>query len=544
MRIKAWHMFIIALLAVLPLTVLVDVEPAYAASITLNPASSTTGTSVTINGEGFTGSMATIKWDGIIVAKNVPIDEKGKLNYTVSIPQAAKGSHTIEVTDDSHWSGSSASATFKIIPKIEAFPKVGRSFSEISVIGTGFPARETGITITWDGTTLKGTPATADLRGTWSINLAVPLVSKGNHYIGASGSITSASEAGQIVFIVAPAAKIEPLIGTVGTQIKAEGFGFRTGEDGITIAFDGEIIACNIVGSADGSWTDVAEIPPGTRGHHRITVYGSSFTPVGTIPDFSFEVIPRIELEPTSGNRGNKVTVTGTGFVKNESVSITFNSIALDTSVVADDRGSFRATFLVPQLKGKTHVVAAAGGNGNSAQATFTANKPPPAASQLKSPPPNAVIKIYNSAGDVFAGTLKYATGLFNRTHNQQGGYPQAPKIIFIWTQPAHAEDAQYSLQVATENDFATPAMVKNNLQNPRYVVSQQDILQAGTYYWRIRAIDSVGNESPWSEAWQFEVIPMSSEVLILSIAIPALFTMLILAPIVIAWRSRRKNWQ
>jgi hypothetical protein len=333
------------------------------------------------------------------------------------------------------------------------------------------------------------------------------------------------------------------LTGPAGTEIRAKGFGFRTGEDGITIAFDGEIILCNIVGAGDGSWEATAQIPPGTRGTHTITVYGSSFTPIGTVPDIQFEVTPGLKLEPDAGNRGNKITATGTGFNKNEIVTMTFDATNLDVSPIADDRGSFTATFVVPPFKGKNHTVIAAGKSGNSARATFTANKPSPAAPQLKAPPPNAVVKIYNSAGDVFSGTLKYAAGLFTRTPNQQVSYSQAPKIIFIWTQPAHAEDAQYSLQVASESDFVTTAMVKNNLESPRYVVSQHDVLPAGTYYWRIKAVDSVGNESPWSEVWQFEVIPMSSEVLILSVAIPALFTMLILTPVVIALRSRRKNW-
>ena len=522
---------------------MVHATPVHASSITLNPSSGTVGTQVTVSGEGFTGRLAEIKWDGRVVAEKVPLGEKGKLNYSLSIPQAAKGTYNIEVADDSHWSGSSASASFKVLPKIEALPKVARPSSEIWIIGTGFPSGEAGITITWDSTALKGTPTSANLKGNWSVILTVPPVVKGTHYIGAAGSITSTAEVGQIVFIVGPAAKVEPLTGPAGTEIKAEGFGFRTGEDGITISFDGEIILCNIVGGGDGSWKATAQIPPSTRGHHIITVYGSSFTPIGIVPNIDFEVTPLLELEPTSGNTGNKVTVTGTGFAKNESVTLTFDSTTLDASLVANEKGSFTTTFLVPSLKGKNHMVAAVGKSGNSAQAAFTANKPPPAAPQLKSPGPNANMEIFNSVGDVIIGTVKYAIGLVSRSRSSQYSYPQAPKVFFIWSQPAHAEDAQYVLQIASQSDFVTPAVVKNNLQSPRYVLSQQDVLPSGTYYWRVKAVDSVGNESPWSEVWQFEVIPMSTGVLTMSIAIPALFTALVLAPIVISLRSRRKTW-
>jgi hypothetical protein len=35
----------------------------------------------------------------------------------------------------------------------------------------------------------------------------------------------------------------------------------------------------------------------------------------------------------------------------------------------------------------------------------------------------------------------------------------------------------------------------------------------------------------------------MPTSVLIMSIAIPALFTVILLAPLLIAWRSRRNDW-
>ncbi|MBM4454727.1 MAG: hypothetical protein FJ013_09125, partial [Chloroflexi bacterium] len=105
MRIKVWCILALSLLSTSLIATSINATPAYAASITLNPTSGTVGTRVIVTGDGFTGRLATIKWDGKVAAERIPLSEKGRLEYTLSIPQAAKGSYTIEVTDDSHWSG-------------------------------------------------------------------------------------------------------------------------------------------------------------------------------------------------------------------------------------------------------------------------------------------------------------------------------------------------------------------------------------------------------------------------------------------------------
>jgi len=540
-EIRAFSILLLSVLILLPSTFLISAKQIYASSIALSIDQGRTGTPVIVTGEGFTGKIATIKWDGVIIAEKIPISETGILSYELSVPRLPKGVYTIEVTDDSHWSGSIAAATFNIIPKIEVLPRVGRPSSQISVVGTGFPARESGITITWDGTTIKESPVTADLKGTWSITLLVPQTTKGEHRIGASGSITTATDIGDIVFIVGPAAKIRPLSGPVGTEITVEGFGFRVGEDGITIAFDGEIIVCNIVGSSDGSWQSTARIPPSIKGKHRITVYGSSFTPIGTVPDFDFEVIPSLYLEPSAGKTGNKVNVSGTGFSENESINLTFDNTSLDTEILTSNLGSFSTTFLVPQLKEKEHTVIASGSMGNSAKSIFTANKPPPATPKLESPAPNASIMIFNSFVDVISNTLMYAARLFKRSDNDVYPYPH-PKAVFIWSQSTNSDDNNYTLQIASQSDFAKTTLIRNNISNPRYVMSQYDELPPGTYYWRVKALDSIGNKSSWSDVLNFRVITMPTSVLILSIAIPALFTAILLAPILITWRSRRNR--
>lgn len=521
----------------MPLLLLVSPAPVHAASVTLNPTSGTVGTSVLISGEGFVGHLAIIHWDGQEVATDIPISETGGLTYKLDIPHTCKGNHIIEVTDDSHWSGSSASSTFTVLPGIKVFPRVGREGTRITITGSGFAANEEGIGITWDGNTTSSSPSTADMSGKWHASLNIPETTRGEHFIGAFGNSTKASEVAEALFIVSYWAKAEPVSGPVGTEIAIDGFGFRIGEDGLTITYDGKIIKCNIVAESDGTFSTTLNIPPSTQGYHTIGIYGSSFTPKGNVPDIDFEVTPQIKLQPVSGNKGTKVAVAGSGFAKNEAITISFDEMALAIAAVADDAGSFSTILEVPQSKGKEHTISATGSNNNSAQAGFITEKTPPSAPQLLSPEQGDKLEIFSSVGDVVIGTVKC---LFRITDSLQSSKPVL--ATFDWTDVAESGDVSYVFQVANTDDFSSPILVKENLADSEYAVPKEDALTSGSYSWRIKAIDYVGNESPWSEVREFELIPMSTLVLILSLAIPVLFIAVVVALGILTWRAERSK--
>ena len=519
----------------LPLILLVSPTPTYAASINVNPTSGTAGTSVLISGDGFVGHLAIIHWDDQEVATDVPISETGELTYSLNIPPACKGNHIIGVTDDSHWSGSSASFTFTVLPQIRVFPPVGKQRIGVTISGSGFTASEKDIKIIWDGNVLAGPTTAADISGKWSISLDIPETTKGEHFIGALGSITNAAEVAEVTFIVSHWAKAQPISGPVGTEITIDGFGFRTGEDGITITYDGEIIKCNIVAEANGTFSTTLNIPASTQGYHIIGIYGSSFTPKGNVPDIDFEVTPQIELQPVSGNKGTQATVTGSGFAKNEAITINFDEMTLDIAAVADDTGSFSAIFEVPQSKGKEHTISAKGSSNNSAQAMFTTEKTPPPPPQLLFPEQGDNLEIFSSVGDVFSGIAKY---LLRITDSFRSSRPAL--ATFDWTDVANPGDVSYIFQVAHAGDLSSPVLVKEDLVHSEYAISGEDVLIPGSYSWRIKAIDNVGNESPWSEVREFEVIPMSTLVLILSLAIPVLFIAVVVASGILTWRAEK----
>jgi len=518
--------------------VLVFPVPVYAASITVSPTSGTVGTSVLISGEGFVGHLATIHWDGEVMAENVPITETGELSYSLDIPRACKGAHLIEVTDDSHWTGSSASLTFTVLPQIRVFPQVGRAWSQAIITGTGFAAFERDIRITWDGSVASNFPIVADELGKWGASLDIGDEAKGDHLIGAFGNATNVAEVAEVVLIIGPAARVEPLSGPVGTEISIDGFGFRTGEDGITITYDGKIIKCNIVAETDGSFSTMVKLPASVQGYHTVGVYGSSFTPKGVVPDTDFEIIPQIELQPTSGNKGTRVTMTGTGFAGHEATAISFDEMPLDVAATADHSGSFSAIFEVPQSKSREHTITVLGSDANSAQASFTTEKTPPTAPELLSPGEGARLEIFGSVGDVMLGAARYLAGIVVYPTGTKHGTIKSSMATFDWSGATDSGNVSYVFQVAAADDFSSPVLVKDSLTHSEYTLSEEDVLIPSSYSWRIQAIDDVGNESGWSEVQEFELIVMSGQVLLLAVAIPVVFVAVVLVSIILTWRA------
>jgi hypothetical protein len=337
---------------------------------------------------------------------------------------------------------------------------------------------------------------------------------------------------------VAPFAKVWPTSGPVGTKIAIDGFGFRTGEDGITITWDGEIILCNLVGGPDGSWSATLNIPPDTKGHHIIGVYGSSFTPKGIVPDTDFEIVPHIGLQPTSGNKGTKVTVNGSGFVNNEAITLNFEDNSLNVKTVADNTGSFSAVFLVPQSTLKNNRIQAIGSAASSAEAIFITEKIAPPTPTLLAPQQGAKLENFNSVGDVFLEPVRLLVGIVTFGDSRQYGFG-SPIATLDWSDiDVAGGTVNYTLQVFYGDDLSSQVLLKENLLDSEYTLSQNDISTNGLYSWRVKAVDDIGNESQWSEIQKFDLIRVSNQTLILSIAIPILVIAVILAVGILTWRK------
>jgi hypothetical protein len=249
-----------------------------------------------------------------------------------------------------------------------------------------------------------------------------------------------------------------------------------------------------------------------------------------------FNVVPNIQLQPPSGNKGTRVSVNGTGFIKGEAVTLSFEGTSLNINIVADDKGSFSINFEAPQSAVKENKVKATGTAGNSAETLFIIDKVTPPAPSLVSPTQGAELEVFDSVGDVFLGTTKQLIRIISFRKSEQRKLGPSD-IKFDWSDIKVQGKTTYTLEIANGNDFLSPAVLKKELVDSEYTLSRDDILTTGSYTWRVMAVDDIGNEGLWSDADEFEVIPMSNQILIMSLVIPLVSIGVMVGLATITWR-------
>ncbi|MGD0995330.1 MAG: hypothetical protein ABR909_07380 [Candidatus Bathyarchaeia archaeon] len=93
----------------------------------------------------------------------------------------------------------------------------------------------------------------------------------------------------------------------------------------------------------------------------------------------TFPAAPSITLTPSSGQPGDVITISGSGFAVNSPMTATFDgtSVTLSGTTTTDDTGSFKATFTVPATATPgSYTVNATDNQGTSAPATFVVPMP------------------------------------------------------------------------------------------------------------------------------------------------------------------------
>jgi hypothetical protein len=515
----------------------------YATSITLAPSSGITGSKIVLSGDGFIGKVATIYWDDKKIIQNVPVSKTGQINYSFEIPSSSKGTHVVKVTDDSNWSNIVATANFSTIPSIVAEPPWGKINTRIYLFGYGFAPNEGGIKYTWDTKPLSKSPIQADKTGSWSSQFDVPIGPKGEYVIGVSSDSTGSGEIPGLVFTLAPFCKATPLSGPVGTKVTLTGVGFRPGEDGLTFTWDGPIIDTNVVAQPNGSFSFVITVPPCVKGRHILGIYGSSFTPIGIVPDIEFEVTPIIQLTPSNVVNSRDLKIDGTGFNATEILAINYDKSNTGVTTTTDAKGNFSVTIKVPAKPGKEHTVEAAGNKGGLAQATYISGTLPPPLPQLLFPGPGATVQSNNSVVDVIASIFKSIGGLFNAASTSPLNKPEGVITAMNWSVSGDQTGVKYSLQISKTADFVNVVLRKDGIEGTTYNLDRSSLASAGTYYWRVRASNETGEVSPWSNYWMFELVPTSSLVMAIAITILILvLAMIVFAIMAIISRNRYQN--
>ena len=163
---------------------------------------------------------------------------------------------------------------------------------------------------------------------------------------------------------------VSPNSGAIGTTTSVSGNGFAATST-VRVFFNGS--GGTLVGaeSSDGSGNlpgiNVV-IPNVTGGNYQIFATDGSNT-----ASVTFTVPSSLTLSPTSGGPGTGVTVSGTGFLSGEGITVGWdqanNQIATAT---ASTSGAFATTFSVPTTSGSHTVFATGQSSGFMVSATFS----------------------------------------------------------------------------------------------------------------------------------------------------------------------------
>jgi hypothetical protein len=275
------------------------------------------------------------------------------------------------------------------------------------------------------------------------------------------------------------------------------------------------------------------KVPEASYGVYYVQFYQDGRTPV----TLSFILRPSILLTPSSAKPGSKVSVKGTGFPATDYGSITMKNDVLYLTVDTDSLGTFSETFTVPDLETGSHTLTAntIKLGAETAQATLQVlprNEDiiiyPP---ETPADPPPEIPDNNSNGGNV--ESPQPATPVTNTVppkpviispRDDSFGWFGEQSVTFTWGPVPEPEDVTYTLEIGENFDFNPPI---KGLQMTRLTTTSFHMeIPPGTYYWRVRAVDSHGNEGDWAYApyafkvGQFPLAPVMIGVIILIVII------------------------
>ncbi|MGC9060180.1 MAG: OmpL47-type beta-barrel domain-containing protein [Thermoplasmata archaeon] len=301
--------------------------------------------------------------DSIQIA-SAATNNKGTATGSFEVPVLPGGTYNIIATDDF---GNAASTIFSIDPSIHLSQYAGFVYDTIQIYGYGFSAGK-NVTVLWDWQPLSTVPSqvVVENNGSFECRITIPDATVGAHTVTAqdeTGFEASAS------FSVHPSLAVSPNHGIVGIFVNLTGKGFAANVT-VNIFWDYGLPTQQNIGSTTtndtGGFTIHVNIPSAANGTHRIAARDANNNIAYTL----FYLGPTILLNPTSGNVGTSVSITGYVFSANANVTIYWDAASIGKTA-ADSNGDFTYMFSVPHTPYGAHIVSAIDEYGVSANATF-----------------------------------------------------------------------------------------------------------------------------------------------------------------------------
>lgn len=445
-------------------------------TISITPLNGVVGTTITITGHGFAASEANIAVtvDSAVVQSGITASSVGYWSTTFSAPAGARGNRSIDAYGATTTATTITNKDFYVYPQVKMDPVTGGVGTVITLTATGFAANESGIKVLYSGKEIRS-GITADANGSWNATIAIPNSTKGLHTLNVYGGVTPQTDITDLNFTVTPSISLSPNTGVIDDMIKISGSGFYNNESSIAITFDGNQIASGISADDSGAWSANVKIPSASNGPHTIGASGR-LTSSADVTTATFTIQTSLSILPKSGNVGEEIRVTGSGFSNSKDFTITYNGSPVASGVTLDS-GTLQTTFKALGGKNGAINVVATDSKGVTATAVFTMESTPPEIPTTSSPKDGATV-----------------------------GFMGETKVTFKWGAVSDPSGVTYDIEVSDDSGFGRKLISRSKLTSTSYTTSEAEALNNGEYYWHVRAVDGATNKSDWSPTSMIKV--------------------------------------
>ena len=251
------------------------------------------------------------------------------------------------------------------------------------------------------------------------------------------------------------------------------------------------------------------KVPEVTAGTYYVEFFQIKSDPV-ILP---FTIKPGITAIPVSARPGSTIVINGNGFPGGDSGVVYLEGQLTSVPIATSSNGTFTASLTVPNIStGARRIVATTGHAGTQIAAPFEV------VSGYDTPFPynqtetlnfngygtntntaNSAIANLNNvpAKTTTAGKTRPPKPVTISPKGENLGWSGKQSVNFTWETVADANGITYTLEVGNNVNFSPllSGMPKTTIKGTSYTMD----ISSGTYYWRVKAVDSQGNEGDWS---------------------------------------------
>jgi hypothetical protein len=193
--------------------------------------------------------------------------ETQDVTVSFTIPEAAYGTNFVQYMRN--WRPENPYGfSFSVEPSLSVTPTTVTPRSTVTIKGTGFPAKNKEIKVSFDGNDTKMSLYSNEV-GTFTGQFTIPETMAGSHRFQATVSNLSVGDI-TANLQVDPAIKLEPEQPEIGSEVTLTGWGFAA-KSKVTIKYDDIAISNSPTTSDTGNFTDKFTVPESSSDNHVIT---------------------------------------------------------------------------------------------------------------------------------------------------------------------------------------------------------------------------------------------------------------------------------